>query len=90
MLSTRGELGYVITDVASGGLTADLIDKLQGLPETGRARVLAVRDIRTPQYPCLRRLARRISGRQPSTDSADRLQDHQASTSRPRSAQPAH
>ena len=29
MLSTRGELGYVITDVAGGGLTADLIDKLQ-------------------------------------------------------------
>jgi D-3-phosphoglycerate dehydrogenase / 2-oxoglutarate reductase len=40
VLSTRGELGYVITDVASGGLTADLIDKLQGLPETVRLRVL--------------------------------------------------
>ena len=40
VLSTRGELGYVITDVAGGGLTADLIDKLQGLPETVRLRVL--------------------------------------------------
>ena len=40
VLSTRGELGYVITDVAGGGLTAELIDKLQGLPETVRLRVI--------------------------------------------------
>jgi D-3-phosphoglycerate dehydrogenase len=39
VLSTRGELGYVITDVA-GGLTAELIDKLDDLPETVRLRVL--------------------------------------------------
>jgi D-3-phosphoglycerate dehydrogenase len=39
VLSTRGELGYVITDVA-GGLTAELIDKLEDLPETVRLRVL--------------------------------------------------
>jgi D-3-phosphoglycerate dehydrogenase / 2-oxoglutarate reductase len=39
VLSTRGELGYVITDVA-GGLTAELIDKLQGMPETVRLRVI--------------------------------------------------
>lgn len=40
VLSTRGELGYVITDVAGGGLTGELIEKLQGLPETVRLRVL--------------------------------------------------
>jgi D-3-phosphoglycerate dehydrogenase / 2-oxoglutarate reductase len=39
VLSTRGELGYAITDVA-GGLTAELIDKLQGMPETVRLRAL--------------------------------------------------
>jgi D-3-phosphoglycerate dehydrogenase len=40
VLSTRGELGYVITDVA-GGITAELIDKLQSMPETVRLRVIA-------------------------------------------------
>jgi D-3-phosphoglycerate dehydrogenase len=39
VLSTRGEFGYVITDVA-GALTAELIDKLEDLPETVRLRVL--------------------------------------------------
>jgi D-3-phosphoglycerate dehydrogenase / 2-oxoglutarate reductase len=39
VLSTRGELGYVITDVA-GPLTAELIDKLQSMPETVRLRAL--------------------------------------------------
>ncbi|HKN43252.1 MAG TPA: phosphoglycerate dehydrogenase [Propionibacteriaceae bacterium] len=39
VLSTRGEFGYVITD-AAGALTAELIDKLQDLPETVRLRVL--------------------------------------------------
>jgi D-3-phosphoglycerate dehydrogenase len=39
VLSTRGELGYVITDVA-GPLTAEVIDKLQSMPETVRLRVL--------------------------------------------------
>ena len=39
VLSTRGELGYVITDIA-GGLTAELIDKLQSMPETVRLRVV--------------------------------------------------
>ena len=39
VLSTRGELGYVITDVA-GALTAELIDKLESMPETVRLRVL--------------------------------------------------
>jgi D-3-phosphoglycerate dehydrogenase / 2-oxoglutarate reductase len=39
VLSTRGELGYVITDVA-GGLSAEVIDKLQSMPETVRLRVL--------------------------------------------------
>lgn len=37
-LSTRGELGYVITDVA-GGVPAELLDKLRGLPETIRLRL---------------------------------------------------
>jgi D-3-phosphoglycerate dehydrogenase / 2-oxoglutarate reductase len=40
VLSTRGELGYVITDIA-GVLTAEVIDKLDDLPETVRLRVLA-------------------------------------------------
>jgi D-3-phosphoglycerate dehydrogenase len=40
VLSTRGELGYVITDVA-GGLTTEVIDKLESMPETVRLRVLA-------------------------------------------------
>jgi D-3-phosphoglycerate dehydrogenase len=40
VLSTRGELGYVITDVA-GELTPELLDKLEGLPETVRLRVLS-------------------------------------------------
>ncbi len=39
VLSTRGELGYVITDVA-GPLTAEVIDKLQSMPETVRLRAL--------------------------------------------------
>src|SRR6188472_3179717 len=40
VLSTRGELGYVITDVAAAGLTAELIEKLESMPETVRLRVL--------------------------------------------------
>jgi D-3-phosphoglycerate dehydrogenase / 2-oxoglutarate reductase len=40
VLSTRGELGYVITDVASE-LTPELLDKLESLPETVRLRVLS-------------------------------------------------
>jgi D-3-phosphoglycerate dehydrogenase len=40
VLSTRGELGYVITDVAGGGITRELIEKLESLPETVRLRVL--------------------------------------------------
>src|SRR5215211_6193840 len=39
VLSTRGELGYVITDVA-GGLSTEVIDKLESMPETVRLRVL--------------------------------------------------
>jgi D-3-phosphoglycerate dehydrogenase / 2-oxoglutarate reductase len=39
VLSTRGELGYVITDVASP-LSAEVIDKLHSMPETVRLRVL--------------------------------------------------
>jgi D-3-phosphoglycerate dehydrogenase len=37
MLSTRGELGYVVTD-AGAPLSAALLDKLEGLPETVRLR----------------------------------------------------
>ena len=37
VLSTRGELGYVITD-AGAPLTPALLDKLEGLPETVRLR----------------------------------------------------
>ncbi len=39
-LSTRGELGYVITDI-QGAVTDDLSERLRGLPETVRLRVLA-------------------------------------------------
>jgi D-3-phosphoglycerate dehydrogenase / 2-oxoglutarate reductase len=39
VLSTRGELGYVITDVG-GALTPEVIDKLESMPETVRLRVL--------------------------------------------------
>jgi D-3-phosphoglycerate dehydrogenase len=39
VLATRGDLGYVITDIA-GALTAELIDKLESMPETVRLRVL--------------------------------------------------
>ena len=39
-LSTRGELGYVITDIA-GPVTDDLATRLRELPETVRLRILA-------------------------------------------------
>lgn len=40
MLATRGELGYVVTDVASG-ITDDAIAELTAMPETVRLRVLS-------------------------------------------------
>jgi D-3-phosphoglycerate dehydrogenase len=39
LLSTRGSLGYVVTDIA-GEPSADVIGALQGLPETVQLRVL--------------------------------------------------
>jgi D-3-phosphoglycerate dehydrogenase len=39
-LATRGELGYVVSDIASG-LTRDAVDALAGMPETVRLRVLS-------------------------------------------------
>ena len=39
-LSTRGELGYAVTDVA-GSFTEELLDKLRSLPETVRLRVVS-------------------------------------------------
>ena len=39
-LSTRGELGYVVTDIA-GPLPAELISKLESLDETVRLRIIA-------------------------------------------------
>lgn len=39
VLSTRGDLGYVVTDIA-GEFTPELIDKLQSMPETVRLRVI--------------------------------------------------
>ena len=39
-LSTRGSLGYVVTDIA-GEFTPELLDKLASLPETVRLRVIA-------------------------------------------------
>jgi D-3-phosphoglycerate dehydrogenase len=39
-LSTRGQLGYVVTDI--GGTFSDaLLDKLSSLPETVRLRILS-------------------------------------------------
>jgi D-3-phosphoglycerate dehydrogenase / 2-oxoglutarate reductase len=40
MLATRGELGYVVTDVASG-ITDGVIKELAAMPETVRLRVLS-------------------------------------------------
>jgi len=39
-LATRGELGYVVSDIASG-LTKDAVDALRNMPETVRLRVLS-------------------------------------------------
>nr|WP_041841878.1 phosphoglycerate dehydrogenase [Actinoplanes friuliensis] len=39
LLSTRGEYGYLITDI-SGSYSADVLDKLQGMSQTVRLRVL--------------------------------------------------
>jgi len=39
-LATRGELGYVISDIASG-LTQDAVAALRDMPETVRLRVLS-------------------------------------------------
>jgi D-3-phosphoglycerate dehydrogenase len=39
LLGTRGELGYVVTDI-SAALTDDMLEQLRGLPETVRLRVL--------------------------------------------------
>jgi D-3-phosphoglycerate dehydrogenase len=38
-LSTRGQLGYVVTDIG-GPFSEELLDKLRGLPETVRLRVI--------------------------------------------------
>ncbi|GGK34551.1 D-3-phosphoglycerate dehydrogenase [Pilimelia terevasa] len=40
LLSTRGEYGYLITDV-SANLTADALDRLRGMSQTVRLRVLS-------------------------------------------------
>jgi D-3-phosphoglycerate dehydrogenase len=39
LLSTKGSLGYVVTDIA-GAPTADVVQALQGMAETVRLRVL--------------------------------------------------
>jgi len=40
LLSTRGEYGYLITDI-SGSYSADVLDKLRGMTQTVRLRVLS-------------------------------------------------
>jgi D-3-phosphoglycerate dehydrogenase len=40
LLSTRGEYGYLITDI-SGGYSEDVLDKLRGMSQTVRLRVLS-------------------------------------------------
>jgi len=40
LLSTRGEYGYLITDI-SGSFSADVLDKLRGMSQTVRLRVLS-------------------------------------------------
>lgn len=39
LLGTRGEVGYVVTDSASG-VTQDIVDQIRSMPETIRLRVL--------------------------------------------------
>jgi D-3-phosphoglycerate dehydrogenase len=39
-LGTRGEVGFVVTDVASD-FTEPILERLRGLPETLRLRVLS-------------------------------------------------
>ena len=40
LLGTRGEVGYVVTDIASA-FTDEMISQLRGLPETIRLRILS-------------------------------------------------
>ena len=40
LLSTRGEYGYLITDI-SGSFSADVLDQLRGRSQTVRLRVLS-------------------------------------------------
>jgi len=40
LLSTRGEYGYLITDI-SGGYADDVLDQLRGMEQTVRLRVLS-------------------------------------------------
>jgi D-3-phosphoglycerate dehydrogenase len=40
LLGTRGELGYVVTDIATD-FTDEMLDELRGMPETIRLRVLS-------------------------------------------------
>jgi D-3-phosphoglycerate dehydrogenase / 2-oxoglutarate reductase len=40
LLGTRGEVGYVVTDI-SATYTDDMLDQLRALPETIRLRVLS-------------------------------------------------
>jgi D-3-phosphoglycerate dehydrogenase len=39
LLGTRGEVGYVVTDV-SATYTAEMLEQLRALPETIRLRIL--------------------------------------------------
>ena len=39
LLGTRGEIGYVVTDSASG-VTQSIVDAIRAMPETIRLRVL--------------------------------------------------
>jgi D-3-phosphoglycerate dehydrogenase len=39
LLGTRGELGYVVTDSASG-VTQSIVDEIRAMPETIRLRVV--------------------------------------------------
>jgi D-3-phosphoglycerate dehydrogenase len=39
LLGTRGELGYVVTDI-SASYTEEMLDELRALPETVRLRLL--------------------------------------------------
>ena len=59
LLGTRGEVGYVVTDIASA-FTDEMISQLNGLPETIRLRILSSYALAPP--PCAPLLVADVTG----------------------------